>query len=178
MMKDRPAMKHSQVSGFTLVEIISVLVIVGILSAVALPDFFNLQERIRNKMVDNVIKDLNHREYLIWATYFEEGHDDIAIFTLVNPGNIGAKFTWSVGPNTSGTSTITFGPTVVDVKRTPSASGESGYWTRVTVGGGSDLPGGDSDEDATGGDKKGKGNQGKGNANPPDHAPAHGVKDP
>jgi len=85
-------------------------------------------------MVDNVIKDLNHREYLIWTTHFEakEDHDDTVVFNLVNPENIGAKFEWSSGPDMSGISTIALGSTVVDVHRTPSTPDASGYWTRVT----------------------------------------------
>jgi prepilin-type N-terminal cleavage/methylation domain-containing protein len=134
MMKHQPAMNYSRISGFTLVEIISVLVIVGFLSTVALPDFFNIQERIRLKMVDNVVKDLNRREYMIWSTHSASsgGYDDEGIFNSVNPENLGPKFTWSSGPNPTGISTITFGPTVVDLRRTPSSSDDSGYWTRVT----------------------------------------------
>lgn len=127
-------MKQYQEHGFTLVEIISVLVIIGILSAVALPDFFNIQDRIRRKMIDNVRKDLNHREYLIWATYFESKEEDLVdgiIFNQVNPENIGAKFTWSDGPNASGPSTITFGSIDVDVNRTPSTAEDSGFWEKM-----------------------------------------------
>ncbi|MCF8093294.1 MAG: type II secretion system GspH family protein [Desulfotignum sp.] len=143
-------MKQYHESGFTIVEIISVLVILGILSTVALVDFFNLQERIRLKMVDNVISDLNNRESLFWATQTESqaDHDDSIIFNLVDPWNIGVRFTWSSGPEASGTSTITLGPTVVDVKRTPSTTGEAGFWERLDNAA-SDQDGDDSDGDSS-----------------------------
>ena len=123
--------KRCQEHGFTFVEIVSVLVILGIFLTVALPDFFIFQEKVRNKMVDNAIKDLNKREYLIWAIHFEStsDHDDNVIFSLVNPENIGAKFNWTKGPSRTG-GTIRFGPVLVGVRRTPSEPDSAGIWER------------------------------------------------
>jgi prepilin-type N-terminal cleavage/methylation domain-containing protein len=161
-------------SGFTFVEIISVLIIIGILGAVALPDFFNIQDRIRRKMIDNVIKDLNHREYLIWATYFESKEEDDVddiIFNQVNPENIGAKFTWSAGPSTTG-GTITFGSINVGVNRTRSEPENAGFWEKT------DDNTSNSDQDTQTGDDEGNSQGGGRPEDFPGQGDPHGKGNP
>lgn len=123
----KPTRTHQ--SGFTLVEIVAVLVIMGILAAVAVPKFFDLQVRARQKAVNSALSELKVRINHHFASQLLDGRTAGQI--TYNAGsidtNLGEDFlvsTWNVTTNHI-SANITYYPDPDDHTKNPMIQTES-----------------------------------------------------
>jgi prepilin-type N-terminal cleavage/methylation domain-containing protein len=121
--------------GFTLLEIIAVLVILSILAAIAVPKYVSLDESARQRAIDAGIAELNGRETLTWSNEkisISGWISDEKTFELIDP-YLGNEYVWDSAdhlPDQDG-GTLTYKDSApIRLTRTESTKERPGSWSR------------------------------------------------
>jgi prepilin-type N-terminal cleavage/methylation domain-containing protein len=89
-MKKKNVLKNEK--GFTLIEIIAVIIIMGILAAVAVPRFFSMQEDAKKAALNGAISEAAARFNHAYARYIlDNKRAPSAIADLYTPAYLGAS---------------------------------------------------------------------------------------
>jgi prepilin-type N-terminal cleavage/methylation domain-containing protein len=115
--------------GFTLIEIMAVLVIISVMASVATKKWIDISKLAQDRALTAGITELNSRETLTWTNQkFASGGytNDGDIWTAMST-DLGTHYSWVAGPDASG-GTLGFGARTMILSRTVSTSIASARW--------------------------------------------------
>lgn len=118
--------------GFTLIELISTLVILSTLAAIVIPKYVDVEQSSRLRAIDLGVSELNGRETLTWALVklSDTGYtNDLAIWSGMDT-NLGGDYKWNSPPNIAGGTLQFKDATSAALARSPSNTETPGRWRR------------------------------------------------
>ena len=119
--------------GLTFIEIIAVLIVLGILAAVAIPRYISFEDNAMMRAFENGLKELNAMEGLTWADQkmSVSGYiSDTKIFSTITY-DLGDEYTWNTGDPLPTGGTMVFRSAVITLSRKNSTSKQPAIWTRL-----------------------------------------------
>ena len=119
-------------NGFTLIEIIAVLVILGLLSSLAVPRYIDLDKNAKQKAIGTAISEINARETLTWADHkiSTSGFvSDEKIFNEINY-DLDPDYSWDSGNPTASGGTLNFTGEAFTLSRAASSPLKAAVWIR------------------------------------------------
>ena len=90
--------------GFTLIEMISIMIILGVLGSVGIKKYDNFTHTASDRVLATAIHELNTREKLIWVDMkiSIDGYTNDADVYAALDTNVGSRLIWNPGPNIGG----------------------------------------------------------------------------
>lgn len=115
--------------GFTLIELISIMIILGVLGSVVIQKFELLSDTAGARALTTGVKELNVRESMVWTNMkiSSVGYTtDEDVFAIVDK-NLGTKYKWNSDPTIDG-GTLHFESQSIGLTRAYSNSTSAARW--------------------------------------------------
>ena len=127
LMKERPSLRNQK--GFTLIELTSVMIIMGVMSSVAIKKVDLITDTASSQALAISVKELNVRESMAWSNMkiSNDGYTtDADVFAALDK-DLGAKFKWNPGPTIDGGTLHCESESIV-LNRIHSTTSAAGKW--------------------------------------------------